>query len=176
MTADPPRAALLELAGLPQGLNNADQLILLGQAGDAVYFACALDGSEAPQLMEGATFEDLRAAAPALSADDAGLLGYARAIVTWRQRHRYCGNCGAPTRALRGGHVVLCTNGACALEVFPRIDPAIIVLISDGERALLGRQASWPAGRYSTIAGFVEVGESLEDAVVREVLEETGVP
>ncbi len=68
-----------------------------------------------------------------------------------------------------------CTNPECAHEVFPRIDPAIIVLVSDGDRALLGRQASWPAGRYSTIAGFVEPGESLEDAVAREVLEETGV-
>jgi NAD+ diphosphatase len=176
VAGDPPRAALLELSSLPQALHNADQLILLGQSGNALYFACALDGDVAPQLMDGATFEDLRTAAPALPADDAGLLGYARAMVTWRQRHRYCGNCGAPTRALRGGHVVLCTNSTCALEQFPRIDPAIIVLISDGERALLGRQASWPAGRYSTIAGFVEIGESLEDAVVREVLEETGVP
>jgi NAD+ diphosphatase len=176
VAGDPPRAALLELARLPRELHNADQLILLGQAGNALYFACALDGTDAPRLMEGATFEELRAVAPALPADDAGLLGYARAMVTWRQRHRYCGNCGAPTQALRGGHVVLCTNSACALEQFPRIDPAIIVLISDGERALLGRQASWPAGRYSTIAGFVEIGESLEDAVLREVLEETGVP
>ena len=68
-----------------------------------------------------------------------------------------------------------CTNPACGAEQFPRLDPAVIVLVSDGERALLGRQASWPAGRYSTIAGFVEPGESLEDAVAREVLEETGV-
>jgi len=68
-----------------------------------------------------------------------------------------------------------CSNPACANEVFPRIDPAIIVLVSDGERALLGRQSTWPPGRYSTIAGFVEPGESLEDAVAREVLEETGV-
>jgi NAD+ diphosphatase len=75
----------------------------------------------------------------------------------------------------RGGHVLRCSNAACAQESFPRMDPAIIVMVSDGERALLGRQASWPQGRYSTIAGFVEPGESLEDAVVREVAEETGV-
>ena len=68
-----------------------------------------------------------------------------------------------------------CTATDCATDFFPRVDPAIIVLVSDGDRALLGRQASWPAGRYSTIAGFVEPGESLEDAVAREVLEETGV-
>ena len=75
----------------------------------------------------------------------------------------------------KGGHVLVCTNPACRHEQFPRLDPAIIVLVSDGERALLGRQASWPPGRYSTIAGFVEPGESLEDAVAREVLEETGI-
>jgi NADH pyrophosphatase NudC (nudix superfamily) len=68
-----------------------------------------------------------------------------------------------------------CTDPACATEHFPRLDPAIIVLVTDGERALLGRQAAWPPGRYSTIAGFVEPGESLEDAVAREVHEETGV-
>jgi NAD+ diphosphatase len=176
VAGDPPRAALIELDRLPQELRNAERLILLGQFGAAPCFACALEGSLAPQLIGNASFEDLRAAAPALPADDAGLLGYARAMVSWRQRHSYCGSCGAPTRASRGGHVVQCSNSACGLEQFPRIDPAIIVLISDGERVLLGRQASWPAGRYSTIAGFVEIGESLEDAVVREVLEETGVP
>ncbi len=68
-----------------------------------------------------------------------------------------------------------CSNIHCGQEFFPRLDPAIIVLVTDGERALLGRQPNWPPGRYSTIAGFVEPGESLEDAVVREVLEETGV-
>jgi NAD+ diphosphatase len=75
----------------------------------------------------------------------------------------------------KSGHVLVCTDPSCRHETFPRIDPAIIVLISDGERALLGRQASWPIGRYSTIAGFVEPGESLEDAVAREVFEETGI-
>jgi NAD+ diphosphatase len=176
VAGNPPRAARLEFARLPQSKRNAAELILLGQEGEAYCFACALDGEPAPHLLDGATFEDLRAAAPAMPADDAGLLGYARAMVSWRQGHRYCGTCGAATRASRGGHVVQCTNSACGAEQFPRIDPAIIVLISDGDRVLLGRQASWPAGRYSTIAGFVEIGESLEDAVVREVLEETGVP
>ena len=110
-----------------------------------------------------------------LPVDEAGLLGYARAMVAWRRRHRYCGTCGAKTMPAKGGHVLVCTNPVCRHEQFPRIDPAIIVLVSDGERALLGRQAAWPRGRYSTIAGFVEPGESLEDAVAREVLEETGV-
>ena len=80
--------------------------------------------------------------------------------------------CGAPTRPQRAGRMMVCSNEGCATEFFPRVDPAIIVLVSQGDRVLLGRQASWSAGRYSTIAGFVEPGESLEDAVRREVLEE----
>jgi len=133
-------------------------------------------GDETPlALPPGARFEELRPLSNRLPADEAGLLAYARALVIWRLRHRYCGICGYRTFPERAGHVMRCSNPSCSHEVFPRIDPAIIVLVSDGERALLGRQASWPPGRYSTIAGFVEPGESLEDAVAREVLEETGV-
>jgi len=76
---------------------------------------------------------------------------------------------------LQGGHLLRCRHPQCRSEFFPRIDPAVIVLVSDGDHALLGRQPQWPPGRFSTIAGFVEPGESLEDAVTREVLEETGV-
>jgi NAD+ diphosphatase len=111
----------------------------------------------------------------ALDREEAGVLAYACALITWRNRHRYCGRCGSPTELASAGHVVTCTNAECGNEQFPRIDPAIIVLVTDGERALFGRQAAWPPGRYSTIAGFVEAGESLEDAVAREVFEETGV-
>jgi len=123
----------------------------------------------------GARFEELRSVAALMPADQAGLLGYARAMIHWRRMHRHCGRCGADTVPGRAGHVLVCTNPACQHEQFPRLDPAIIVLVSDGPRILLGRQASWPPGRYSTIAGFVEPGESLEDAVIREVAEETGV-
>lgn len=130
-----------------------------------------------PPLPESTELRELRPLAPLLEADAASLLAYARALVLWRSRHRFCGVCGAPNRRMRAGHVMRCVNEHCGNETFPRLDPAIIVLISDasGERALLGRQASWPQGRYSTIAGFVEPGESLEDAVAREVEEETGV-
>jgi NAD+ diphosphatase len=121
------------------------------------------------------SFEELRALAPGLPAEQAGLLAYARALSIWRSRHVFCGICGAPTFAARAGHLIRCTDDSCGHEFFPRIDPAIIVLVTDGERALLGRAKSWPPGRYSTIAGFVEPGESLEDAVAREVMEETGV-
>lgn len=134
-------------------------------------------GSSTPPLPPGMEFGELRPLAPMLPADSASLLAYTRALVLWRARHHYCGVCGARTERVRAGHVLRCTRTECAAEFFPRLDPAIIVLVSDpsGERALLGRQAAWPAGRYSTIAGFVEPGESLEDAVIREVEEETGV-
>ena len=123
----------------------------------------------------GTTFEELRPLLPLQAADEAHLLAYARALIVWRSRQRHCGVCGAGTHPRNAGHVLVCTNKDCGSEFFPRIDPAVIVLVTDGSRALLGRQASWPAGRYSALAGFVEPGESLEEAVVREVEEESGV-
>jgi NAD+ diphosphatase len=150
-------------------------LVLLGRFRGHFCFAAELAGDPPPALDPEARFEDLRSSGGQLPEDEAGLLAYARAMVLWRQRHRYCGSCGAPARSESAGHVMKCTAAGCGAETFPRLDPAIIVLVSDGERALLGRQAAWPAGQYSTIAGFVEPGESLEDAVAREVLEETGV-
>jgi NAD+ diphosphatase len=169
-----PRAVLLELASVVNELGVTD-LILLGRFGGVSVFAYEIASTEPPHSPEGTRFEDLRHITSLLPADEAGLLGYARALISWRSGHRFCGRCGAKTEPTKGGHVLVCGNPGCRREQFPRIDPAIIVLVSDGERALLGRQASWPPGRYSTIAGFVEPGESLEDAVAREVLEETGI-
>jgi NAD+ diphosphatase len=175
VAGDAPRAALLELSVIPEQQRNSNDLTLLGRFGDIDIFAYEIEALEPPALKSGTRFEDLRLVAALLPAEEAGLLGYARGMVAWRNRNRFCGTCGSPTLAAKGGHVLVCTNAACRHEQFPRIDPAIIVLVSDGERALLGRQAAWPVGRYSTIAGFVEPGESLEDAVAREVLEETGI-
>src|SRR5450631_2708039 len=171
-----PRAAFVGIGEIPQERRNVDDLILLGRVNAASLFAYEVESIESPQLLKGARFEDLRLVASLLPPEEAGLLGYARAMISWRRRHRFCGSCGAKTVAAKSGHVLVCTGASCRHEQFPRLDPAIIVLVSDGDRALLGRQASWPVGRYSTIAGFVEPGESLEDAVAREVLEETGVP
>jgi NAD+ diphosphatase len=150
--------------------------VFLGEFHERICFAVDLSDTEVP-LESHVEVADLRFMAGQLPADEAGLLAYARAIMLWRERHRFCGRCGAPTHSRSAGHVLVCSDDACKHQQFPRIDPAIITLVTDsgGERALLGRQASWPRGRYSTIAGFVEPGESLEDAVVREVLEETGV-
>jgi len=173
--AGEPRAAFLGIGEIPQERRNADDLILLGKLGESSVFAYEVESMEPPQLIAGGRFEDLRLVASLLRPDEAGLLGYARAMTSWRRRHRFCGTCGARTVAAKSGHVLVCTSPSCRHEQFPRLDPAIIVLVSDGDRALLGRQASWPAGRYSTVAGFVEPGESLEDAVAREVWEETGV-
>jgi NAD+ diphosphatase len=171
---DPPRAAFLTRADPIVRSASATSLTLLGwfRGARCVLIALPPERSEPPAGMR---FEELRPLSALLPADEAGLLAYARALAVWRARTRYCGVCGAPTVAIRAGHCLTCSNPDCAEEFFPRIDPAIIVLVCDGERALLGRQASWPARRYSTIAGFVEPGESLEDAVAREVEEETGV-
>lgn len=149
--------------------------IFLGMFRERACFAWSLNESDAPPALAGAEFHDIRMSIGALDRNEAGLLAYARALVTWGEKHRYCGKCGTPTEPTQAGHAMKCANDGCGLEIFPRIDPAIIVLITDGERALLGRQAAWRPGWYSTIAGFVEAGESLEDAVRREVLEETGV-
>ena len=106
---------------------------------------------------------------------DAGLLAYARAMVNWHRHHHYCGVCGSAYRMEDGGFVLACTSATCGHRSFPRLDPAIIVLVHRDQHCLLGRQPSWPADRFSTIAGFVEPGESLEDAVRREVFEETNI-
>ena len=168
-------AAYLEVShGLVAALP-AGERVMLGQFDGRVYFAIDVPGDAPPALFDDARFEDLRMIGAQLPAQEAGVLAYARGLLYWRHRHRWCGVCGAANASTSAGHVMTCTNADCATDHFPRIDPAIIVLVTDGERALLGRQASWPPGRYSTIAGFVEPGESLEDAVAREVLEETGV-
>jgi NAD+ diphosphatase len=172
---DAPHAMFLQLSEVPAERRNGADLVLLGRFADTSYFAYEIESVDPPPVPPGTRFEDLRLVASILPAEEAGLLGYARAIISWRRRHRFCGTCGAETLPAKNGHVLVCSNPSCRHEQFPRIDPAIIVLVSDGERALLGRQASWPIGRYSTIAGFVEPGESLEDAVAREVSEETGI-
>ena len=172
---DNPRAVYWEISRIPAERRSGEELVLLGRFGDTNYFTYEIESVEPPPSPPGSRFEDLRLVAALLPIDEAGLLGYARAIVSWRRRHRFCGTCGAKTLSAKSGHVLVCSDPACRHEQFPRIDPAIIVLVSDGERALLGRQPSWPVGRYSTIAGFVEPGESLEDAVTREVFEETGI-
>jgi NAD+ diphosphatase len=116
----------------------------------------------------------LREAATELPAGEAALAAYAGSLLAWHRRHRFCANCGAPTEPRDGGHERVCPS--CEAHHFPRTDPVVIVRVTDGaDGLLLGRQASWPEGRFSLIAGYVEPGETLEEAVRREVVEESGV-
>ena len=118
-------------------------------------------------------FAELRATAAALDPAEASLLAHARGLMLWRARHRHCGICGAPTRPSEAGTRVVCTG--CGSEHFARTDPAVIMLVTSGERALLGHARRFAGPMYSTLAGFVEPGESLEEAVAREVREEAGI-
>jgi NAD+ diphosphatase len=116
----------------------------------------------------------LREAATELPATEAALAAYAGSLLAWHRRHRFCANCGAATEPRDGGHERVCP--ACEAHHFPRTDPVVIVRVSDGADALLlGRQARWPEGRFSLLAGYVEPGETREDAVRREVSEESGI-
>jgi NAD+ diphosphatase len=165
-----PHAFLLDAEAARALLPLAHSVILLGSSGELNYFALELP-AETP--LSGGQPMDLRQTSPLLGATELALLGYARAMTHWHSQHRHCGRCGAPTVSARAGHERICPD--CDARSFPRLDPAIIVLVTDGGRCLLGRQKSWPAYRYSTLAGFVEPGETLEIAVQREVLEETDV-
>ncbi len=150
--------------------------VFLGLASDGTpCFACDLSSLDEPPDL-GGDWLDLREIGPLLPAEDAGLMGYARGVLGWHRRHGFCPVCGAATVSRQGGHLRLCTNADCATPQFPRSDPAVIMLVVDADdRVLLGRQAKWPPGMVSTLAGFVEPGETLEQAVAREVMEETGV-
>jgi NAD+ diphosphatase len=122
---------------------------------------------------EGQRGTDLRRAGMQWPAREASVFATAAGLLNWRRRARFCGACGGEVADRQGGWSVRCTR--CGLEAYPRTDPAIIVAVTSGDRLLLGRQRSWPPGRWSVVAGFVEPGESLAQAVVREVAEETGV-
>lgn len=173
-----PRPVLLSRAHLGDAIELAESVTLLGEDGERVYFAVDLPDREdsPPSHIAGlGKFQDLRRVSAMLGRRDGALLAYARAIAHWHRRNRFCGDCGSPTATALGGHVRVCTNPDCGQQHFPRTDPAIIVLVSSGEYCLLGRQTVWPQHMYSTLAGFVEPGETLESAVVREVMEETGI-
>jgi NAD+ diphosphatase len=146
--------------------------ILLGMEHGHPLFARALRNGKPGG---GAILLNLREFAPEADVPEAGIAAYATAMLTWHAHHGHCARCGAPTRVVDAGHARRCD--ACGAMHHPRTDPVVIMLVLDPERdrVLLGRQASWPAGRFSALAGFVEPGETLEEAVAREVAEEAGV-
>lgn len=177
VTGDPPRAAFFPADEPSLQLLPDEAFILLGWYQEEPCLLLPVVGGSTLELISETSwrFEELRPLTATLERHEAGLLAYARALAYWQMRHRHCGRCGGPSAPQRAGHVMQCLDPQCGEVFFPRIDPAVIVLVQDEDRALLGRQPSWPEGRFSTIAGFVEPGESLEDAVAREVAEETGV-
>jgi len=122
-----------------------------------------------------AHFAELREVGPMIDGADGSVLAYARAMIYWNNRHLFCGKCGSPTVLVKLGHQRSCCDSACGELHFPRTDPAVIMLVQNGGHILLGRQAIWPQGMYSTLAGFVEPGETIEHATAREVFEEVGI-
>lgn len=171
--------------GAPRWLDAAERMrccpdapaSLLGVSADRAHFLLRPVASELPTILnaEGVEWIGLRQAGATLDVFDAGLFAYASALAHWQSVTRFCCTCGAPLELLSAGHRARCTASTCGQLHFPRTDPAVIVIVEHAGACLLGRQANWPEGRYSTLAGFVEPGETLEAAVRREVSEEAGV-
>jgi NAD+ diphosphatase len=170
--------ALIEQAEAPQLVDQSSEVVWLGRYDERPCFGLDISALAAPSQATGLAEcapSELRTLLSRLNAAQTELAMTARALLLWHERHRFCSVCGRPSRALRGGHVRTCTESQCNAEHFPRTDPCVLVLIVDGDRCLLGRSKGWPAGMYSALAGFVEPGETLEQAVAREVMEEVGV-
>lgn len=145
--------------------------IYLGRENGVPVFAIELATDAEPPT--GTAFLDARRAAMGLPHDEAAIFAQAKALFAWRARHGFCANCGAQTRQTAGGAKRVCD--ACEAEHFPRVDPVAIMLAVDGDHCLLGRQASWPEGIWSALAGFIEPAETLEEGCARELEEEAGV-
>ncbi len=152
--------------------------VFLGLEGEVPYFVLGFEeqAEELTKYLQSPfVFKDLKDVALQLPPEESAILAHARALLHWNLRHLYCPNCGSLTVSMEAGHMRQCTNESCGLHHFPRTDTAVIMLISEGNACLLGRQAAWPKYRYATLAGFLEPGETLEQAVAREAKEETGV-
>ncbi|MGE5546332.1 MAG: NAD(+) diphosphatase [Solirubrobacterales bacterium] len=175
--AEPPAAVMATGADAARLLALGGEPAFLGMDGEAPVFALDLSGLEAaqggPDIGLPGRWDQLRSIGPLLPPDDAAILAYARGLLVWQRRSGYCGACGAPARLTEGGHARVCTG--CGEQIYPRTDPAVIMLVEDGDRVLMHRQPQWSPGMWSVLAGFVEPGETLEEAVAREVREETGI-
>jgi NAD+ diphosphatase len=160
-------------------LDQGQYLAMLGIYDDVAHFAVDLSAQEDPYvhpvIEAKGVFEDLRKMGPVVDRDEAAIMAYARGLMTWHSRHLFCGVCGSPTDIVQAGHERNCINPECEAKHFPRTDPAVIMLVTREDMCLLGRSYRFQGQMYSTLAGFVEPGESLEEAVAREVFEEVGV-
>jgi NAD+ diphosphatase len=181
VSGDPPAPVTSLASGRCQPVRESSTLLFLGLDGDAGLFAADLSPLDEQHAVETAGAEragDLRAFAGVITAEESAILAYARGLVYWNRHQQFCGDCGAATLSRHGGHLRVCSNEPCARLHFPRIEPAVITLVESAgppQRCLLARHNGSPPDSYALIAGFVEIGESLEDAVRREVAEETGV-
>jgi NAD+ diphosphatase len=172
-------ARLLRLAGLDPVLDAGERLVwdTLEAVEEELIFLGLLDGAPrfapVPRLGPGQRAWSVFAILGRMAPEDAALWGAARSLIEWHNRHLFCGRCGAGTRLFRAGWGRSCTG--CGLDHFPRVDPVVIMLAERDGKVLLGRQPQYPPGRYSALAGFVEPGESIEEAVAREIKEEAGL-
>lgn len=167
------------LAWATPALCEGRESVLLGVEEDVAHFAVDLSHQPDPVEEQGwggvAAFPELRAVAGQLPQGEAATAAQARHILDWHSRHRFCPGCGGQTQMEQAGWMRRCSVSSCAAEHFPRTDPVVIMLVADADRCLLGRQNGWPQPFHSALAGFVEAGETLEEAVRREVHEEAGL-
>jgi len=180
---DDPRAIFPNYFDIDKNLNEIHRIIFLGTSIDKVsetFFIC-IDFSNLSEIevndifSQYGQFYDLKDVSPLIDSETGSILAYSNGIHNWHEKYSYCCKCGGETTISKAGHQRNCLNNNCLLEHFPRTDPAVIMLVHHGNKTLLGRQKIWPAGMYSTLAGFVEPGETLEHAVAREVFEEAGI-
>ena len=174
--ADGPRLTFVAMTHAQDLVPEPDRVLFLGLWKDAPVFAVELEGPVDPATgpVKGlGVFTEMREAAGVLSGADAAMAGGAKSLFDWRRRHGFCANCGTETTSTAGGWKRVCPN--CKAEHFPRVDPVTIMLPVYRGRCLLGRQAAWPAGRMSALAGFLEPGETIEEACAREIKEEAGL-
>lgn len=178
LTADGPRLAW-QLTSDPLVADSPEPEVFLGLDSDgtahfAVDVSFIAPPDETPvEFRNGRKFIELRSAMGDMDHADTGIAAAAKGIFEWRRGHRFCACCGGRNQVSHGGWRARCSN--CGREHFPRVDPVVIMLILDGDRVLLGRQAGWPDKMYSLLAGFIEPGETIEEAVRREVGEEAGI-
>ena len=178
-----PKPTFLEgqvLDSIAEGLPLTQESIYLGDYDEVALFAIGIDETLASALTREdfaskREFVDLRSNLPLMNAMEANMVALARFLVRWNRRNQFCGVCGAKTEKMQDGHARKCGDAGCGEEFYASMDPAVIVLVTHGEKALLGRARNWRSGLYSTLAGFVEPGETLEEAVRREIWEESGI-
>ena len=170
-----PRAVVLDPERRAALVGAASTVVLLGLEEETAHFLIDISHLDEDAATALGHVVDLRAIGVLMPQREGALLAYARGLTYWHDRHKFCGICGSPTEVKAAGHQRHCTNPDCSAVQFPRTDPAVIMRVTHGDKILMARQAVWPQGMHSVLAGFVEPGESLEDAVAREVYEEVGL-